>query len=183
MISPADPTAVSSADDATGHLLVRYGAIPQAALYTVDTAEIEHIKRGTAVVIMTDRGQELGEVLDIIPAALSKSHQPAGPIERTATSDDHNLYLKRRQQAAGSFQVWHRRIQEWNLELELMEIERTLDDEKQILYVLNERGAETTRLALLAAAAGFGIVSVQPVDADGPVDGMAGGCGTACGCG
>ncbi|MCH2200655.1 MAG: hypothetical protein MK102_01685 [Fuerstiella sp.] len=182
MISPAYPTADLPSNAVTCHLLVRYGAIPQAARYTVEAAETEDIKRGTSVVIMTDRGLELGTVLEIIPAALSEGHDPVGPIERTATSDDRNLYLKRQRQAVVSFEIWHRRIQDWNLELELMEIERTLDDEKQILYVLNDRGAETTRLALLAAAAGLGIVSVQPIGADGIVDGSDGGCGSACGC-
>ena len=63
-----------------------------------------------------------------------------------------------------------------------MDIEQTLDGEKHILYVLSVRGAETTRLALLAAAAGLGIVSVQPVDAEGIVDGTGSGCGSGCGC-
>src|SRR5436853_217540 len=62
-----------------------------------------------------------------------------------------------------------RRIEEWNLALELVDIEWTLDRQKLVLYVLGGRGAETTKLALQAAAAGLAVVEVQPVNADGPV--------------
>ncbi|MFN8705965.1 MAG: hypothetical protein ACK50J_04745, partial [Planctomyces sp.] len=75
-------------------------------------------------------------------------------------------------------------VREWKLELELIDLEITLD-EKTVLYVLNDRNAETTRLALLAAATGRGIVIVQPVTADGVVplgSGGGGGCGSG-GCG
>ena len=60
------------------------------------------------------------------------------------------------------------RIDEWKLRLELIDLEWTLDKSKLILYVLNERGPECTKLALQAAAAGLGIVEVQPVGPEGP---------------
>ena len=64
------------------------------------------------------------------------------------------------------------------MQLELIDIERTLDD-RLVLYVLNDRSAETTRLALLAAAGGFGVIHVQPVSAEGVVQtGGGGGCGS-----
>ena len=73
-------------------------------------------------------------------------------------------------------------MNDWQLQLQLIDVERTLGDDHVILYVLNDQNAETTRLALLAAAAGFGIIHVQPVTADGIVNQTSGGCGSG-GCG
>lgn len=153
------------------------------ARYTIDSDQGQRVSRGTAVVISTDRGTELGEVLEIVPGNLSAGHEAAGSVDRIATAADRDLHRQRQQQAAAAFEVWCERIHGWKLELELMDVEQTLDGARHILYVLNERGAETTRLALLAAAGGFGIVSVQPVSAAGIVDGgQGGGCGSGCGC-
>ena len=77
-----------------------------------------------------------------------------------------------------SFPLWTTRVEKWKMQLELIDIERTLDD-RLILYVLNDRSAETTRLALLAAAGGFGVIHVQPVSAEGVVQASGGGgCGS-----
>ena len=182
MITPTSPSGVSTESAAALQVLVRYGAIPQVARYTVHTDLEKKLERRTGVVISTDRGQELGEVLEVVPPGLSEGHGSVGSIDRLATAADRSLQLERQEQVAASFGNWHQRIQDWELELELMDIEQTLDGEKHILYVLSVRGAETTRLALLAAAAGLGIVSVQPVDAEGIVDGTGSGCGSGCGC-
>ncbi|MCA9058814.1 MAG: hypothetical protein KDA85_09950, partial [Planctomycetaceae bacterium] len=72
-------------------------------------------------------------------------------------------------------------IDAWNLQLQLIDLEWTLDRSRIVLYVLNDRGAETTRLALLAAAAGLGIIHVQSVSADGVIQ-QSSGCGSG-GCG
>jgi hypothetical protein len=68
--------------------------------------------------------------------------------------------------------------------LQLVDLEWLFEPEKLVLYVLNERGPDCTKLALQAAAAGLGIIEVQPVDAQGVVRlESTGGCGTGgCGC-
>ena len=74
---------------------------------------------------------------------------------------------------------------EWKLDLDLVDLEWTLDRQKLVLYVLGGRGPEATKLALQAAAAGLAVVEVQPVTADGPVPlpPAGGGCGSGgCGC-
>ena len=181
MISPVASTPETDAVQ----VLVRYGSIPRVARYTMGTANAGNVDRGTGVIIATDRGQELGEILEIVPPAMAEGHESTAAVVRIATSEDLSLHSLRQRQAAESFYLWLRRIQDWQLELELMDIEATLDNQVYILYVLNDRGAETTRLALLAAAAGLGIVHVQPVAAEGLVDGTGGGgggCGDGCGC-
>ena len=88
-----------------------------------------------------------------------------------------------RRETDEAFAEWQNRIREWKLELELLDLEWTLDRQKLVLYVLGGRGAETTQLALNAAAAGLAVVEVQPVNADGPIPLDGGGCGSGnCGC-
>jgi len=164
-------------------VLVRYGTIPQVARYKMPEAEDAGIRRGLFVVVETERGQELGEVLEILSKSLAEHHDASGCIIRAATSGDRELQRRRQAEAAAAFEQWEQRISEWDLELQLVDIEHTLDGSRTILYVLNNRGAETTRLALLAAAGGLGIVNVQPVTAEGVVQESGGGCGSSCGCG
>jgi hypothetical protein len=58
-----------------------------------------------------------------------------------------------------------------------------LEDDKLVLYVLNDRGPDCTKLALQAAAAGLGVIEVQPVGAEGLMTLETGnGCGSG-GCG
>lgn len=166
-------------------VLVRYGSVPEVARF-VNRAGLE-LDRGDPVVIQTHRGLQLGEALETI--ARSAELPAAADIEfevvRAATDEDRGRFRELQARCESEFYDWCRRIILWNLNLELIDIERTLDGEKVILYVLTERGPATTTLALQAAAAGLGIVEVQPVSAAGlvavPVSG--GGCGSGgCGC-
>lgn len=181
VISPASESTVESFGV---QCLVRYGAIPQVARYTAGDIAADRLRRGLSVVITTDRGTELGEVLELVPQTMASGHETAGAVNRVAADDDVASHREQQQLAADSFEDWQQRILDWKLELELMDVERTLDGDRQILYVINERGAETTRLALLAAAGGHGIISVQPVGSDGLIEQAGGGgCGSGSGCG
>jgi len=74
---------------------------------------------------------------------------------------------------------------QWGLSLELIDLEWTLDRQKLILYVICDRGPDTTKLALQAAASGFGVVEVQPVSSTGLVTIPQSSCGSGgggCGC-
>lgn len=169
-------------------VLVRYGTIPEVAEF--DGGDVREIERGQLVVIDTHRGLQLGEVLDVIqpsteprPAHLGPEVDPImlRPIVRVATQKDRRLAADRLRQINDEFDAWRKRIREWTLDLELIDVEMTLDGEKTILYVLNDRGPDNTRLALQAVAAGFGIIEVQPVSIDGVVPqgtSSGGGCGS-----
>jgi len=160
-------------------VLARYGRVPQVARFA---GWGERPERNTCVVVSTDRGQELAIVLQTLPVhartADGEQATPTGELLRHASADDIELNLRGQRGAEESFPAWFARAEKWKLQLELIDIERTLDD-RLILYVLNDRSAETTRLALLAAAGGFGVIHVQPVSAEGIVQtGGGGGCGT-----
>ena len=177
-------------------LLVRYGNIPEVARFTYELPAVP--ARGERVVVQTHRGLELGTALEMLRKGVNGHDHPddaaaaASMIEtvvRAATSEDEQQAAELQAQAQRDFPVWQDRLREWKLDLELIDLEWTLDRQKLVLYVLGGRGPDTTRLAILAAAAGLAVIEVQPVSADGlvplPAEGGGGGCGSGgggCGC-
>ena len=187
MIAPAENIIledIQEPEDRVPEFLVlaRYGRVPQVARFA---AFGDRLLRESNVVVSTDRGEELATVLQVLPAPKKVADEWdvnwTGEVLRMVSSEDLSLASTSARLAEDSFPKWLERADQWKLQLELIDIERTLDD-RLILYVLNDRGAETTRLALLAAAAGFGVVHVQPVAAEGIIQATGGGCGSG-GCG
>lgn len=171
--------------------LIRYGAIPEVARCR-SAAGQPACARGAAVVIRSHRGLQLGTVVEAVrPAAVNggDSHSAAEiddsapfTVVRPASVDDLHQQRELKSAADGEFGDWVDRIRQWNIDVQLVDLEWTLDHSKRVLYVLNERGPECTKLAIQAAAAGLGIIEVQPVSSEGLVSQPSGGgCGT-CGC-
>jgi len=173
--------------DRSTAVLVRYGAIPEVARFGNPRSIPLH--RGAEVVVTTHRGPELGSVLEALrPAAEpdggDSASDPGGEVLRLATDLDRERAVDLRRTAAADFAGWEQRIAEWRLDLQLIDLEWTIDQSRLILYVLNDRGPDCAKLALQAAAGGWGIIDVQPVSLDGLVPretGHGGGCGS-CGC-
>jgi len=162
-------------------VLARYGLVPQVARFG-GTGPAP--ARDTEIVVTTERGTELAVVLQPLPvrgALTDEAPQLTGRMLRLLSAADRAAVQQRRQADEQSFASWLQRAETWKLQLQIVDLEHTLDD-RLILYVLNDRGPETTRLALLAAAAGCGVIHVQPVSAEGLVpEKSGGGCGD-CGC-
>lgn len=170
---------------ATEIFLVRYGVVPDVARVVNQSTDLP--ERGMRVVIQTDRGQQLGIVLE----HLKPSFDPQKEVEagfqllRIATDSDLNAARERTRECELAFPEWCARISQWKLNLELVDLEWTVDRQKLILYVLCERGPDSTKLALQAAAEGLGVIEVQPVSANGLVAHEQSSCGTdggGCGC-
>ena len=165
-------------------VLARYGAIPQVARFGVSANQRQQIgtklRHGAELVVETDRGPEIASVLDVLEAKIvAEDSAVTGNVLRAATSSDTTQFQENRRIADQDFVGWQRSLEKWQLQLQLIDVEWTLDREKVILYVLNGQDAETTRLALLAAAAGKGIIHVQPVASEGIVYSSQGqGCGS-----
>ena len=173
-------------------ILVRYGTMPEVSRF--DAEPIGPASRGERVLVQTHRGLQLGEVLDPVRTSLrdptfipdtnaDTTPPPLSPVVRRASEEDVAMAQALKSEAEQAFDDWQQRITDWNLELELIDLEWTFDRQKLILYVLNERGPDCTKLALQVAAAGLGIVDVQPVDAEGlvsvpPTGGGCGSCGS-----
>jgi cell fate regulator YaaT (PSP1 superfamily) len=169
----------------TNIYLVRYGAVPEVARFTNESDESP--SRGATVVVETDRGWQTGTVLERLNPHLdpAKDSQTDFKLIRVATENDQETAQRLSRECEQSFPQWCARISQWDLNLELVDLEWTLDRKKLILYVLCERGPDSTKLALQAAAGGFGIVEVQPVSATGLVNIAQSSCGTGeggCGC-
>lgn len=175
-------------------VLVRYGVIPEVARFDGDG--VGPLARGESVMVETHRGLQLGTVLNEVRAPamadVNGAHmQPdemetlLRPIVRRATVEDQRTERELHLEARADFDLWTQRINEWELELELIDLEWTADRRKLILYVLNDRGPDCTKLAIRAAAGGLGTIEVQPVTAEGlvtvPDSSGGGGCGS-CGC-
>lgn len=163
--------------------LVRHGTIAEVS--RLRAADGLNVTRGEHVVARTHRGVQLGTVLDVKPGDEESDEASESGILRRATADDIKQQTELMQSSHDEFLAWNQRIADWGLDLQLVDIEWTLDRAKLILYVLNERGPECTRLALNAAASGLGVVEVQPLNSEGPLDvsGGGGGCGSGgCGC-
>jgi len=174
----------TTASPALRVVLARYGSIPQVARFELPDG-LPSVSRNTELIATTDRGEELVHVLEAVrPMGETTDAGVTGKVLRSANSDDLQLSGTRKRAADLDFVDWQQRVDNWGLQLQIIDLEYTLD-EQIILYVLNQQNAETTRMALLAAAAGLGVVHVQPVSSEGIIatGGGGGGCGSGgCGC-
>jgi len=169
-----DPQSTQS-EPGFGTLIVRYGAMGEVARFA---AHEHRYDVGATVVVRSSRGEELGVTIGIDPQS-DASVEERPTVLRLATGDDQRRQSELRSECEADFVRWQERIREWRVDLELIDLEKTLDGEKLILYVLNDRGPETTKLALQAAAAGFGVIEVQPVGREGLIQvAGGGGCGS-----
>lgn len=162
-------------------VIARYGRVPQVAKFG---GQGDPPQRSQQVVVTTERGHEIAEILHVtvLQEDLSSNDSEdagsqTGKVLRLAGGDDLEKAAVSQVLLESEFTEWSSRIAAWQVQVELIDLESTLDD-RLVLYVLNDRGPETTRLALLAAAGGFGIVHVQPVTSDGVVPPTGGGCGS-----
>ena len=166
--------------------LVRYGAVPEVARFSHEGPDVP--SRGTSVVVETDRGIQLGTVLERLKPGFDphKDTETEFKLVRAATDSDLESATRLLRDCEEAFPQWCARISQWGLNLELVDLEWTLDQQKLILYVLCDRGPDSTKLALQAAATGLGIIEVQPVSATGlvtiPQSSCGSGGGGGCGC-
>lgn len=177
--------------------LLRWGRYPRHSELVGDLP----YQRGTTVIIATQLGEELATVLDCQPYASRKEQNRAKSddpptqeqpslvpawtdlrIIRAATQHDFGLAQELCSREESKFSLWTQQIQEWQLALELLDVEFPLTGSGYRLYILSDRGPDSTRLALLAATLGE-LIEVVPVSREGIVlSPTTGGCGGGCSC-
>lgn len=165
--------------------LVRYGAVPEVARCA--NSDVDTPTRGTPVVVETNVGLQLATVLEQLKPVFdpARTDEPQFRLVRKATEEDLQTARTLSRECEAAFPEWCTRISQWQLNLELIDLEWTLDRGKLVLYVLCERGPDSTKLAIQAAAAGFGVIEVQPVSSTGRVTLPSSSCGSGgggCGC-
>ena len=123
--------------------LVRYGAMASIARF--GSSEPVGGARGNRVVVRTDRGLEVGEVLvgptdDVQPGA-------SGEVVRLLSEEDQSQLENLRHQLEPLFEACQNHFLQRGLPVEAIDFDPLLDGDKVIIYFLGEPSAELGRLA------------------------------------
>jgi cell fate regulator YaaT (PSP1 superfamily) len=97
--------------------------------------------RGSDVVVRTDRGLEVGQVLwESVPRMLELlSEATRGQIVRALTADDRKQLDDRRQAERHQFETCNRFVRNRQLQMELVDVETLFGGERIIFYFLAEK--------------------------------------------
>jgi len=140
------PPAAPTTEAAPPRFIVRHGATRFLGEFTTDAGRV--FPRGSTVIVRTDRGQEVGEVLcPSTPQAAQLLVEPTrGQIARVATPDD----LAKRDRIAGlkneEFDAARRMIGERRLQMELVDVEHLFGGERIVFYFLAEKRVDFREL-------------------------------------
>ena len=129
-----------------GSYVVRYGQMRQLGEYT-GLADHEH-PRGQRVVVRSDRGTELGEVL--CPAtdrtALFLENPVKGPILRPASPEDLAAESRLAERQKEAFATCRELIAHRRLQMDLVDVEAILGGERLVFYYLAEKRVDFREL-------------------------------------
>jgi cell fate regulator YaaT (PSP1 superfamily) len=97
-------------------------------------------RRGTKVIVRTDRGLEAGEVLGEAGerASASLKNPIEGPLLRSMTADDLNELRRIKEQSRHEFATCQRCVAASGLEMELVDVEHVFGGERIVVYYLAE---------------------------------------------
>ena len=103
-------------------------------VYYFDPAQME-IKMGDHVIVETARGIEFGEVvLGVREVDEKKVIQPLKSVIRMATKNDEELERKNKEKEHEAFQICQEKIRKHKLEMKLIDVEYTFDNNKVLFY-------------------------------------------------
>jgi cell fate regulator YaaT (PSP1 superfamily) len=105
-------------------------------------------QRDDTVILLTDRGQEIGDVLcEASPRAVALLTEPTrGQIVRSMTTADHELALQIHEREVGEFARCCEFIQQRHLQMELVDVEHLFGGERVIFYFLAEKRVDFREL-------------------------------------
>jgi cell fate regulator YaaT (PSP1 superfamily) len=112
-----------------------------------DTAGVT-CERGDAIIVRTDRGLEVGEVLcDASPRAVGLIADPSGGrVVRLLSPDDRTQAERLRQAEADEFGVCQKFVAQRKLQMELVDVEHLFGGERIIFYFLAEKRVDFREL-------------------------------------
>jgi cell fate regulator YaaT (PSP1 superfamily) len=133
-------------DEAPAKHIVRHGAMRLLGEFTAPPEA--SFGRGIRVVVRTDRGQELGEVLcPATPQAVSHLPDPThGEILRPLTEEDRQQERRIRDNARNQFDTGTRLVAEHRLAMQLVDVETLFGGERIIFYFLAEKRVDFREL-------------------------------------
>jgi cell fate regulator YaaT (PSP1 superfamily) len=119
--------------------VVRYGQMRLLGEYTGMTGQVH--PRGQAVIVRSDRGMEMGEVLCQASdrTALFLENPYRGEILRPASSDDRNAEAQTTETRQLAFATCREFIAKRRLQMDLVDVEVILGRERMVFYYLSEK--------------------------------------------
>lgn len=131
-------TAARDRRDNMAKYVVRYGSMRMLGVLSPRGNAV--YGRGAQVIIRTNRGLEVGEVLcEATDATAERLDNPSqGQILRAATAEDANEHTHMRNLAKTEFATCQRHVDELQLQMQLVDIEHLFGGERIIIYYLAE---------------------------------------------
>jgi cell fate regulator YaaT (PSP1 superfamily) len=126
--------------------IVRHGAMRNLGEY--EAAEGMNFPRGSRVIVRSDRGVEVGDVLgDAIPKAVAMLNEPTrGRILRLMTSDDAANQQKLKDSERREFTICADLVKQRKLQMELVDVEHLFGGERIVFYFLAEKRVDFREL-------------------------------------
>ncbi len=177
--------------------LIRYGVMGHVARFRTSPECGGSLGRGQAVVIQTDRGIELGEVLVLLDEPASAPPIDQQSVLRPARPEDLAHSRQAESLRADRFALCQRVLREGDWPWELIDVEPTLDDRTTVLHYLGPHHLDAATLrARFRMTCDFDVV-LEPVGIDADAEDGAwdddphgdhehagcGSCGSGGGCG
>jgi len=130
--------------------VVRYGSMRRLGVFQ---SKDEAHPRGTRVIVRTDRGLEIGEVLcEATEAAVAHLSDPArGPLLRAATAADEKDLARIHDQERREFEVCQQYVAQLGLDMSLVDVEHLFGGERVVVYFLAENRIDFRELVKLLA--------------------------------
>jgi cell fate regulator YaaT (PSP1 superfamily) len=126
--------------------VVRYGAMRMLGHFESNNGDAH--TRGTRVVVRTERGLEIGELL--CPASERTGEwltdDKGGQLLRAVTADDQRELARIREGEGTAFDTARRMIAERKLQMELVDVEHLFGGERVVLYYLAENRVDFREL-------------------------------------
>ena len=131
-------------DSAPPKYLVRHGAMR----FIGEFAAAHPVRRADTVIVRTERGQEVGEVLcPSTPEAVSVIPEPTrGDVVRVATADDRSKMVHLKAIEQKEFAAGENLIAQHRLAMQLVDVEHLFGGERIIFYFLAEHRVDFREL-------------------------------------
>lgn len=142
MPSPAKPES----DNAAPRYVVRHGSM--RFLGPFEPREASRYARGSAVIVRTERGLEVGEVLcEATPRAVEYlSELTGGTILRSLTAEDQQQVERLADAERAEFDTCRRFIAQRKLQMDLVDVEHLFGGERIVFYFLAEKRVDFREL-------------------------------------
>src|SRR5262249_29628673 len=127
-------------------LIVRHGAV--RFLGTFEADEGTNYRRGERVIVRTERGQEVGDVLcPAEPRAVARhSEPPSGRILRRLPDDDRAALARLEAKEPQELETCQQFVAQRHLQMELVDVEHLFGGERIVFYFLAEKRVDFREL-------------------------------------